>query len=50
LEDIANRPSTAALSLKEFLRSPHKGRMPNFLLSRADTDDVIAYILSLKQK
>jgi mono/diheme cytochrome c family protein len=49
LEDIANRPSTTALSLKEFLGSRHK-RMPNFLLSRADTDDVIAYILSLKRK
>ena len=50
LEDIANRPSTTALSLKEFLRSRHKKRMPNFLLSRANTDDVIAYILSLKGK
>jgi cytochrome c2 len=50
LEDIANRPSTTALSLNEFLRSRHKGRMPNFLLSRAHTDDVIAYILSLKRK
>ncbi len=50
LEDIANRPSTTVLSLKEFLRSRHKGRMPNFLLSRAHTNDVIAYILSLKQQ
>ena len=50
LEDIANLPSTTALSLKEFLGSRHKKRMPNFLLSRADTDDVIAYILSLKRK
>jgi mono/diheme cytochrome c family protein len=49
LEDIANRPLTTALSLKVFLDSRHK-RMPNFLLSRADTDDVIAYILSLKHK
>jgi len=24
--------------------------MPNFILSGADTDDVIAYILSLKRK
>ena len=42
LEDIANRPSTTALSLKEFLGSRHKKRMPNFLISRADTEDVIA--------
>ena len=50
LEDIANLPSTTALSLKEFLGSRHKKRMPNFILSRADTDDVVAYILSLKRK
>ncbi len=49
LPDIANLPSTTALSLREFLRSRHKGRMPNFLLSRPHTDDVIAYILSLKR-
>jgi len=42
LEDIANLPITTALSLKEFLGSRHKTRMPNFLLSRADTEDVIA--------
>ncbi len=50
LADIANLPSTTALSLKEFLRSRHKNRMPNFLLSRAHTNDVVAYILSLKRK
>jgi hypothetical protein len=49
LEDIANRPSTTAFSLKEFLGSRHK-RMPNFILSRTDADDVIAYILTLKRK
>jgi len=48
-DDIANLPSTTALSLKVFLRSSHN-RMPNFILSSADTDDVIAYILSLKRK
>jgi cytochrome c2 len=50
LEDIANRPSTTAQALKEFLRSRHKGRMPTFLLSTAHTSDVIAYILSLKRE
>jgi mono/diheme cytochrome c family protein len=50
LVDIANRQSTTLLSLKEFLASRHKQRMPNFILSRADTDEVIAYILSLKRK
>jgi mono/diheme cytochrome c family protein len=48
-EDIANLPSTTALSLKVFLRSNHSN-MPNFIISSADTDDVIAYILSLKGK
>jgi mono/diheme cytochrome c family protein len=48
-DDIANLPSTTALSLKVFLRSNHN-LMPNFILSNDDTDDVIAYILSLKQK
>jgi len=48
-DDVANLPSTTALSLNVFLRSNHN-RMPNFILSGADTDDVIAYILSLKRK
>ena len=47
--DIANMPSTTALSLKAFLRSNHK-RMPNFIISNSDTDDVVDYILSLKQR
>jgi mono/diheme cytochrome c family protein len=42
-DDIANLPSTTALSLKVFLRSSHK-RMRNLILSGADSDDVIAYI------
>jgi mono/diheme cytochrome c family protein len=46
--DIANMPSTTALSLKVFLRSSHK-EMPNLIISESDTDDVIAYILGLKQ-
>ena len=48
-EDIANLPSTTAISLKAFLRSNHSN-MPNFIISSADTDDVIAYILSLQRK
>jgi mono/diheme cytochrome c family protein len=46
--DIANMPSTTLLSLKVFLRSSHK-EMPNLIISESDTDDVIAYILGLKQ-
>jgi len=44
---IAAMPSTTALSLRAFLQTPHR-RMPDFMLSRAETDDLIAYILSLK--
>ena len=44
---IAATPSTTARSLGVFLRSPHAS-MPNLILSLADRDDVIAYILSLR--
>jgi len=49
-EDIAKLPSTTRLSLKVFLQSSssHK-QMPNFIISKSDTDDIIAYILSLKR-
>jgi cytochrome c len=46
--DIANVTSTTALSLKVFLRSSHK-EMPNLIIDSSDTDDLIAYILSLKE-
>jgi mono/diheme cytochrome c family protein len=45
---IAAMPSTTALSLRVFLQTPHR-RMPDFSLSRTETDDVIAYILSLRR-
>ena len=48
--DIANMPSTTALSLKAFLRSRHKRRMPDFIMSSSDTSNVVDYILSLKQR
>jgi mono/diheme cytochrome c family protein len=46
--DVANMPSTTALSLKVFLRSNHN-EMPNLIIPDSETDDLIAYILSLKQ-
>jgi mono/diheme cytochrome c family protein len=46
--DVARMPSTTALSLKVFLRSNHKD-MPNLIIPEAQTDDLIAYILSLKE-
>jgi mono/diheme cytochrome c family protein len=47
--EVANLPSTTALSLRVFLQSSHKD-MPNLSLKSADADDIIAYILSLKRK
>ena len=46
--EIANMTSTTALSLKVFLRSSHK-EMPNLIIPDAETDDLIAYILNLRQ-
>ena len=48
-QSVADLPSTTGLSLNVFLHSNHKN-MPNLILSRADSHDVIAYILSLKQQ
>jgi mono/diheme cytochrome c family protein len=48
-EDIANLPSTTALSLKVFLRSNHN-QMPNLIFSDAEADDMIAFILNLKRR
>jgi mono/diheme cytochrome c family protein len=46
--DVANFPSTTALSLRVFLRSSHT-EMPNLIISNSETDDLIAYIINLKQ-
>jgi mono/diheme cytochrome c family protein len=47
--EIANQISTTELSLRAFLRTPHPN-MPDFRLTREQIDDVVAYILSLRQK
>ncbi len=47
--DVANLPSTTALSLRVFMQSSHP-TMPNVQLTREETDDIVAYILSLKSK
>jgi cytochrome c len=44
---IAQMQSTTALSLRVFLRTTHAD-MPNVQLREAESDDLIAYILSLK--
>lgn len=42
---IAAMPSATEMSLRVFLQTPHQ-RMPDLHLSRQETDDLIAYILS----
>ena len=44
---VADDPAMTALALRVFLQTPHKN-MPDFILSEQETDDIIAYILSLR--
>lgn len=46
---IANMASTTPTSLYVFLHSSHP-TMPNFRLEKQESDDVIAYILSLRRQ
>lgn len=46
-QEVANNPARSELSLRVFLRTPHRN-MPNLVLTEAETDNLIAYILSLK--
>ena len=45
---VANRTDTTAAGLRAFLHTPH-GQMPNLSLTRAEIDDLIAYVISLKR-
>ncbi|MDX1540736.1 MAG: hypothetical protein R3349_04975 [Geminicoccaceae bacterium] len=45
--EIAGDPAATELALRVFLQTPH-AEMPDLRLSRKETDDVIAYILSLR--
>ena len=47
-EAIARMPSTTELSLRVFLQSNHRD-MPNLIVKGRDLDDIVAYMLSLKQ-
>lgn len=44
---VADDPATTAAGLHAFFATPHK-QMPNIMLTRQETDEIIAYILSLK--
>jgi mono/diheme cytochrome c family protein len=47
-QSIADLPSTTGISLNVFLHSNHRN-MPDFVVTSAESDDLIAYILSLKK-
>jgi mono/diheme cytochrome c family protein len=47
--EIAELPSTTALSFNVFLRTSHD-EMPDVQLSRTDAENAVAYILSLRKK
>ena len=46
---IAGRRTTTARWLRVYLGKPHD-KMPNFVLDKEDTDDVVAFLMSLKRK
>jgi cytochrome c len=47
--EIAKEPSITPLSLRVFFQSSHEN-MPNLHISRSQANDLVAYILSLKQR
>lgn len=46
---VANDPSASEVSLRVFLRTPHK-TMPDLILTQQQTDDIVTYILSLRER
>ena len=46
---VANDRGMTELALRAFLQTPHR-TMPNIMLSPEETDNVIAYILSLRRQ
>jgi mono/diheme cytochrome c family protein len=47
LLEVAEHPATTEMSLRAFLQTPHP-TMPNLVLTPEETDDIVAYLLSLK--
>ena len=47
-QDLAENPAITELALRAFFQTPHRS-MPNLMLSPQETDDIISYILSLRQ-
>lgn len=48
-EQVANAPGWNERALMVFFRTPHAS-MPNLVITGDDADNVIAYIMSLKEK
>ena len=48
-QSVADLPSTTGVSLNVFLHSNHRN-MPDFIIEGEESNDLIAYILSLKQR
>ena len=48
-QTIANTPGMTATALRAFLQTPHP-KMPNLILTAQQSADVIAYILSLRDR
>ena len=46
---ISNRPDTTAFRLRVFLHDTPHTIMPNYIFTDKEVDDLIAYILSLRQ-
>lgn len=46
---IAREGSATEYALRVFLRTPHP-TMPNFILQPEDIDDLVSYIVSLREK
>jgi cytochrome c2 len=46
-QDVANDRAITETSLRVFFQTPHV-KMPNLILTEIETNDIMAYILSLK--
>ena len=46
-QDLADNPELGPIALRVLLATPHR-EMPDLILDREETDNVVSYILSLK--
>ena len=48
-QSVANTPGMTSTALRVWFQSPHPS-MPNLVLTMEDSDNIVAYILSLKRR